>query len=88
MHVYHKAAAEYLTLREQGAKVVSKNLLKIMSTLLPLRRICSGGSLSYADLRVVSNPAKYHNVRLTYGHANERHRIDESENIRCLNITE
>ena len=55
LHVYGKAKEVYLSLRDQGAKVVSQNLLKIMSTLLPLRRICSGGSLSYADLRVVSS---------------------------------
>ncbi|DBA72541.1 TPA: hypothetical protein ACH3X2_010298 [Trebouxia sp. C0005] len=52
MHVYDKAKEVYLSLRAQGPKAVSQNLLKIMSTLLPLRRICSGGSLSYADLRV------------------------------------
>lgn len=50
--MYDKAKEVYLSLRAQGPKVVSQNLLKI-STLLPLRRICSGGSLSYADLRVV-----------------------------------
>lgn len=55
LHVYDKANQVYRSLRAQGPKVVSQNLLKIMSTLLPLRRICSGGSLSYADLRVVSS---------------------------------
>ena len=55
LHVYAKANEVYLSLRAQGPKVVSQNLLKIMSTLLPLRRICSGGSMSYADLRVVSS---------------------------------
>jgi len=53
LHGYDKAKEVYLSLRALGPKVVSQNLLKIMSTLLPLRRICSGGSLSYADLRVV-----------------------------------
>ncbi len=53
MHVFEKAKAEYLNLRALGPKEVSQKLLKIMSTLLPLRRICSGGALSYADLRVV-----------------------------------
>jgi len=55
LHVYDKAKEAYLSLRAQGPKVVSQNLLKIMSTLLPLRWICSGGSLSYADLRVASS---------------------------------
>ena len=53
LHVYGLAREGYLALRAGGPKEVSKNLLKIMSTLLPLRRICSGGSLSCADLRVV-----------------------------------
>ena len=77
LHVYDKAKEVYLSLRAQGPKVVSQNLLKIMSTLLPLRRICSGGSLSYADLRVASSIRQrrlsicisMHGVCTSFGHS-------------------
>ncbi len=53
LHVHKKAKAQYMLLRNQGSQVVSQNLFKVMSSLLPLRRICSGGSLSNDDLSVV-----------------------------------
>lgn len=54
IHVFERARAKYHMFRSQGPLVVSKRLIQIMSTLLPLRRICSGGQLSDKDLAVVS----------------------------------
>ncbi len=50
--------------RTHGPHMVSKKLIQIMSTLLPLRRICSGGQLSDKDLAVVStfNYAQHHSL--------------------------
>ena len=53
MHVFERAQAKYHMFRSQGSLVVSKRLIQIMSTLLPLRRICCGGQLSDKDLAVV-----------------------------------
>ncbi len=50
--MHKKAKAQYMLLRDQGSQVVSQNLFRIMSSLLPLRRI-SGGSLSFDDLGMV-----------------------------------
>ena len=55
MHVYERAKAKYHMFRKYGPHEVSKKLLQIMSTLLPLRRICSGGKLSDKDLKIVSS---------------------------------
>ena len=47
----HGIAAEYFSRYEsRGPHCVSKNLLHIMSLLLPMRRICSGGALTERDL--------------------------------------
>ena len=54
MHVFERARTKYHMFRAHGPHVVSKKLIQIMSTLLPLRRICSGGQLSDKDLNVVS----------------------------------
>ena len=54
MHVFERATTKYHMFRSQGSHMVSKRLIQIMSTLLPLRRICSGGQLSNKDLAVVS----------------------------------
>lgn len=54
MHVFERARTKYQMFRSQGSHMVSKRLIQIMSTLLPLRRICSGGQLSDKDLAVVS----------------------------------
>ena len=54
MHVFERARTKYHMFRSQGSHMVSKRLIQIMSTLLPLRRICSGGQLSNKDLAVVS----------------------------------
>ena len=61
MHIFARAKAKYYMWRACGPQVVSKKLIQIMSTLLPLRRICSGGVLSDKDLAVVSSL-----VHLTY----------------------
>ena len=55
MHVFERARTKYQMFRSQGSHMVSKRLIQIMSTLLPLRRICSGGQLSNKDLAVVSS---------------------------------
>lgn len=55
MHVFERARTKYQMFRSQGPHMVSKRLIQIMSTLLPLRRICSGGQLSDKDLAVVSS---------------------------------
>ena len=55
MHVFERARTKYQMFRSQGSHMVSKRLIQIMSTLLPLRRICSGGKLSNKDLAVVSS---------------------------------
>ncbi|KAL4518653.1 hypothetical protein Ndes2437B_g00741 [Nannochloris sp. 'desiccata'] len=53
----YATAAEYFSRYERmGPRYVSKNLLHIMSLLLPMRRICSGGALAERDL-TVSEPA-------------------------------
>ncbi|KAL3157879.1 hypothetical protein ABBQ32_012289 [Trebouxia sp. C0010 RCD-2024] len=52
MHVFERARTKYQMFRSQGPHMVSKRLIQIMSTLLPLRRICSGGQLSDKDLAV------------------------------------
>ena len=57
MRVYEKARLKYHVFRSQGSNTVGKHLIQIMSTLLPLRRICSGGKLSDKDLNVVSRLA-------------------------------
>ena len=54
MHVYEKARLKHHVFRSQGSNTVSKHLIQIMSTMLPLTRICSGGKLSDEDLNVVS----------------------------------
>ena len=54
MHVFERARTKYHMFRTHGPHMVSKKLIQIMSTLLPLRRICSGGQLSDKDLAVVS----------------------------------
>jgi hypothetical protein len=49
----HATAAEYFSRYERmGPDYISKNLLHIMSLLLPMRRICSGGALTASDLTV------------------------------------
>ena len=49
----HATVLEYFHRYERlGAHGVSRNLLHIMSLLLPMRRICSGGALSPAELTV------------------------------------
>ena len=53
LHVFERARSKYHMFRAHGAHMVSKKLIQIMSTLLPLRRICSGGQLSDKDLNVV-----------------------------------
>ncbi|CAK9225479.1 unnamed protein product [Sphagnum troendelagicum] len=45
-HVIHK----FEQFRCWGPTVVSKNILQIMSLLLPLRRLCSGGFVSHFEL--------------------------------------
>ena len=55
MHVFERARTKYQMFRSQGPHMVSRRLIQIMSTLLPLRRICSGGKLSNKDLAVVSS---------------------------------
>ena len=57
MHVFERARTKYEMFRSLGAYVVSQRLIQIMSTLLPLRRICSGGQLSTKDMSVVSPSA-------------------------------
>ncbi|DBB09876.1 TPA: hypothetical protein ACH3X3_001489 [Trebouxia sp. C0006] len=52
MHVFERARTKYHMFRTHGPHMVSKKLIQIMSTLLPLRRICSGGQLSDKDLAV------------------------------------
>ncbi|KAL0037370.1 hypothetical protein WJX79_004318 [Trebouxia sp. C0005] len=52
MHVFERARTKYHMFRTPGPHMVSKKLIQIMSTLLPLRRICSGGQLSDKDLAV------------------------------------
>ena len=56
MHVFQRARSRYQTFRISGSQAVSKGLIQIMSTLLPLRLICSGGQLSNKDLAVVGVP--------------------------------
>ena len=61
MHIFERAKAKYQMFHTHGPQVVSKKLIQIMSTLLPLRRICSRDVLSDKDLAVVSSL-----VNLTY----------------------
>lgn len=49
----HAAAKEqWKVVRAAGAHTVSRNLLQIMSLLLPMRRVCSGGNLTECDISV------------------------------------
>ena len=48
--LHAKAAAAFRGYAVRGPACTSKNLLRIMTLLLPLRRIASGGSLSQRDL--------------------------------------
>lgn len=59
MYVFERARTKYQLFRSQGPHMVSKRLIQIMSTLLPLRRICSGGQLSNKDLAVVSTSLRF-----------------------------
>lgn len=59
MYVFERARTKYQLFRSQGPHMVSKRLIQIMSTLLPLRRICSGGQLSNKDLAVVSPSLRF-----------------------------
>mmetsp|Transcript_13439 Transcript_13439/g.44267 ORF Transcript_13439/g.44267 Transcript_13439/m.44267 type:complete len:1465 (-) Transcript_13439:1441-5835(-) len=46
-----KAKAEYQLIRACGVAEVNRKIFQIMSMLLPLRRVCSGGSLTEKDLQ-------------------------------------
>ncbi|XP_024528527.1 DNA repair protein RAD5A-like [Selaginella moellendorffii] len=48
--VYQKVITKFEQFRCWGPTVVSKNILQIMSLLLPLRRLCSGGFVSNEEL--------------------------------------
>ncbi|MCO5556717.1 hypothetical protein L7F22_010268 [Adiantum nelumboides] len=51
--VYHKVLAKFEQFRSWGPTIVSKNILQIMSLLLPLRRLCSGGFISTLELNAM-----------------------------------
>ena len=52
MRIYNIASDKYQSYRSAGPAYVSKRLLQITSLLMPLRRTCSGGSLSQRDMTV------------------------------------
>lgn len=52
MNAYELALAKYEQIKQQHPHTICKHLLQIMSLLLPLRRICSGGVLTEKDLGV------------------------------------
>ncbi|CAM6129371.1 unnamed protein product [Calypogeia fissa] len=52
MAVYQRVISKFEQFRCWGPTVVSKNILQIMSLLLPLRRLCSGGFISSLDLNM------------------------------------
>ena len=52
MRIYRIANDKYQSYRSAGPAYVSKLLLQITSLLMPLRRTCSGGSLSQSDVTV------------------------------------
>ena len=52
MRIYTIANDKYQSYRSVGPAYVSKCLLQITSLLMPLRRTCSGGSLSQSDVAV------------------------------------
>lgn len=52
MRIYNIANDKYQSYRSAGPAYVSKRLLQITSLLMPLRRTCSGGSLSQRDMTV------------------------------------
>ena len=52
MRIYKIANDKYQSYRSVGPAHVSKLLLQITSLLMPLRRTCSGGSLSQSDVMV------------------------------------
>ena len=52
MQIYNIASDKYQSYRSAGPAYVSKRLLQITSLLMPLRRTCSGGSLSQRDMTV------------------------------------
>ena len=52
MRIYKIANEKYQSYRGVGPAYVSKRLLQITSLLMPLRRTCSGGSLSQRDMMV------------------------------------
>jgi len=50
--VHKTSVAHFQVFESMGAHSVSRHLLQIMSLLLPMRRICSGGNLQARELRV------------------------------------
>ena len=52
MRIYNIASDKYQSYRSAGPAYISKRLLQITSLLMPLRRTCSGGSLSQRDMTV------------------------------------
>ena len=52
MRIYNIASDKYQSYRSAGPAYVSRRLLQITSLLMPLRRTCSGGSLSQRDMTV------------------------------------
>lgn len=56
--VYKKVLTKFEQFRSWGPTIVSKNILQIMSLLLPLRRLCSGGFVSNYELNAVETYVK------------------------------
>ncbi|KAH7307437.1 hypothetical protein KP509_22G058600 [Ceratopteris richardii] len=60
--VYHKVLAKFEQFRSWGPTIVSKNILQIMSLLLPLRRLCSGGFISNFELNAMDYVKRDHHI--------------------------
>ncbi|KAJ7517354.1 hypothetical protein O6H91_21G020400 [Diphasiastrum complanatum] len=58
--VYQRVIAKFEQFRCWGPTVVSKNILQIMSLLLPLRRLCSGGFISNGELATLDKREPHH----------------------------
>ncbi|BBN00056.1 protein MpRAD5 [Marchantia polymorpha subsp. ruderalis] len=68
--VYQKVISKFEQFRCWGPTVVSKNILQIMSLLLPLRRLCSGGFVSNFDLNMTKREQSPSGGCSDVGHSN------------------
>ena len=52
LRLHHQASQQYKQLRQMGTQQVSKKMLQVMRLLLPLRKICSGSTLTAKDMQL------------------------------------